>query len=88
MASRSTLMWIQRLVWICIYGGLLAIVLGIFLARTDAEQASSIQSVGGVLVAIGILLIYVRSRLKESTQAWPLPRPSPEREGLNSKEDR
>ncbi|HCY15513.1 MAG: hypothetical protein A2Z93_01890 [Curvibacter sp. GWA2_64_110] len=66
MASKSTLMWIQRLVWICIYGGLLAIVLGIFLARTDAELAGSIQSVGGVFVAIGVLLIYVRSRLNET----------------------
>lgn len=66
MASKSTLLWIQRLVWICIYGGLLAIVLGIFLARTDAEQAGSIQRVGGVFVAVGVLLIYVRSRLKET----------------------
>lgn len=66
MASRSTLMWIQRLVWICIYGGLLAIVLGVFLAQAEPEQASSIQSVGGVFVVIGVLLIYVRSRLKET----------------------
>lgn len=66
MASKSTLMWIQRLVWICIYGGLLAIVLGIFLARTDAELAGSIQGAGGVFVAIGVLLIYVRSRLNET----------------------
>jgi hypothetical protein len=66
MASKSTLMWVQRLVWICIYGGLLSIVLGIFLARTEAALADSIQSAGGVFVAIGVLLIYVRSRLKET----------------------
>lgn len=66
MASKSTLLWVQRLVWICIYGGLLAIVLGVFLNRTEPEQADTIQSVGGVFVAIGVLLIYLRSRLKET----------------------
>lgn len=66
MASKSTLMWVQRLVWICIYGGLLAIVLGLFLAAAEPEQAAGIQSVGGVFVVIGVLLIYVRSRLKET----------------------
>ena len=29
MASKSTLMWVQRLVWICISGGLLAFTLSI-----------------------------------------------------------
>jgi len=66
MASKSTLLRVQQLVWICIYGGLLAIVLGIFLARTESAQAACIQTVGGAFVAIGVLLIYVRSRLKES----------------------
>jgi hypothetical protein len=66
MASKSTLQWIQRLVWICIYGGLLAIVLGVFLSRTEPDQADAIQSVGGVFVAIGVLLLYVRSLLREA----------------------
>jgi len=66
MASKKTLMWVQRLVWIYIYGGLLAIVLGIFLARTDLTLARVIQSVGAVFVVIGVVLIYVRSRLKET----------------------
>ena len=66
MASKKTLMWVQRLVWIYIYGGLLAVVLGIFLARTDMMLARVIQSVGAVFVVIGVVLIYVRSRLKET----------------------
>jgi len=66
MASKKTLMWVQRLVWIYIYGGLLAVVLGIFLARTDLTLARVIQSVGVVFVVIGVVLIYVRSRLKET----------------------
>ncbi len=66
MASKQTLLWIERLVWICLYGGLLAIVLGIFLARAEPEQAGLIQRAGAVLVAIGVLLIYLRSRLKDA----------------------
>ena len=69
MASKAALMWVQRLVWICIYGGLLSIVLGVFLARTDMELARTIQAIGAVFVAIGIALIYVRSRLKETPSA-------------------
>jgi hypothetical protein len=66
MAKKSTLLWIQRLVWIYIYGGLLAIVMGVFLARADIGLARVIQGVGAVFVVIGVALIYVRSRLKET----------------------
>lgn len=69
MASKAVLMWVQRLVWICIYGGLLSVVLGVFLARSDMALARSIQTVGAVLVVIGIVLIYVRSRLKEGVKS-------------------
>ncbi len=64
--SKKTLLWIQRLVWIYIYGGLLAIVLGIFVARSDIALARTMQGVGLFFVILGIVLIYVRSRLKET----------------------
>lgn len=64
--TKSTLIWVQRLVWIYIYGGLLSIVLGIFVAQSDATLARAMQGVGAVFVLIGVVLIYVRSRLKES----------------------
>ncbi len=66
MASKKTLMRIQRLVWIYIYGGLLAMVLGIFVARADIALARSMQGVGLFFMILGIVLIYVRSRLKET----------------------
>lgn len=66
MASKNALIWLQRLVWICIYGGLLSVVLGVFLARADMALARLIQGVGSVFVVIGVALIYVRSRLKET----------------------
>ena len=66
MASKKTLLWVQRLVWIYIYGGLLSVVLGIFLARADMALARTIQGIGAVFVVLGVVLIYVRSRLKET----------------------
>ena len=65
MASQSTLRWVQRLVWIGIYSGLLAIVLGVFLNPLEPLLAASIQGVGAVLLVAGLVLIYVRSRLQE-----------------------
>ena len=66
MASKKTLLWVQRLVWIYIYGGLMSVVLGIFLARADMALARTIQGIGAVFVVLGVVLIYVRSRLKET----------------------
>jgi preprotein translocase subunit SecG len=64
MAKQSTLMWIQRLVWIYIYGGLLTVVLSLFMPGTEVFLTRSLQCVGGFFVVLGIVLIYVRSRLK------------------------
>ena len=66
MASKKTLLWIQRLVWIYIYGGLLAMIVGIFVAREDIELARTMQGAGLFFVILGVVLIYVRSRLKET----------------------
>lgn len=63
-ASKKILLWIQRLVWIYIYGGLLAIVTGIFVARADIALARTMQGVGLFFVILGVVLIYVRSRMR------------------------
>lgn len=66
MTAKTTLQSIQRWVWICIYSGLLSIVLSIFLARQDLSLARVIQWAGFALVSVGVVLIYVRSRLSET----------------------
>lgn len=73
MTAKSTLQTIQRWVWICIYSGLLAIVFSIFLSRHDLDLARLIQLSGFVLVSLGVVLIFVRSRLRET----PPPKESP-----------
>jgi uncharacterized membrane protein HdeD (DUF308 family) len=63
--SNARLQRIERMVWVLIYGGLLAIVLGVFIDQQGAQDASLFYQLGGLAVAGGVVLIYVRSRLHE-----------------------
>ena len=64
MASNASKLWAERLAWLFIYGGLLAVTLSIFLARFDRLLADTIQMVGMLTAGCGALLVYVRSRMK------------------------
>jgi predicted membrane channel-forming protein YqfA (hemolysin III family) len=64
MASVQALARLQKVVWILIYGGLLTLVLGLFTQRTDEAVGWTLLVIGGVLAAFGVVLIWVRSRLK------------------------
>jgi vacuolar-type H+-ATPase subunit I/STV1 len=63
MASARTLAWIERLVWILIYVGVIAIILGIATHGAHLVAGWSLGVLGGIAVAAGIVLIIVRSRL-------------------------
>jgi hypothetical protein len=64
MASPKTLLWIERLVWILIYAGMFAIVLGVATLSHEPITAWSLLVSGGCATIGGIILIWVRSRLK------------------------
>ena len=68
MAAPSTLQRLQKLIWVLIYGGLLTLVLGIATARTDAFTGWVLMVGGGVVAAVGVVLIAVRARLKADPQ--------------------
>ncbi|MCT6719185.1 hypothetical protein ACTJKQ_20990 [Acidovorax sp. 22279] len=68
MAALSTLQRLQKLIWVLIYGGLLTLVLGIATARTDAATGWVLMVGGGVVAAVGVVLIAVRARLKADPQ--------------------
>lgn len=59
------LMRLETLVWVLIYGGLLTLVIGAFMARGQDGAGLAMMVGGGLLAAIGMVLIYVRSRLRE-----------------------
>jgi uncharacterized membrane protein HdeD (DUF308 family) len=64
-STNARMVRLERLIWVLIYGGLLAIVLGLFLDRQASQDASLFYQFGGLTVLAGVVLIYVRSRLRE-----------------------
>jgi hypothetical protein len=62
---------IDTLIWVLIYGGLLAVGLGLYVQRTDSTLGTTVVAVGGVVAAIGFALIYVRSRMKDDNPSAP-----------------
>ncbi len=69
MSAPQTLQRLHRLIWVLIYGGLLTLVLGIATARTDAATGWALIVGGGVLTAVGVVLIAVRARLRSDPGA-------------------
>lgn len=66
MASAKTLARIERLVWILIYGGLFAFILGLATLSREPTAAWSLIVLGGCVAAVGVVLIWVRSRLDQA----------------------
>ena len=77
MASARVLERLHRLIWLLIYGGLFAVVLGLATGTAQLVAGWSLGVLGGIAVVAGIVLIVVRSRLHET--------PSP---GAQSTDDR
>jgi vacuolar-type H+-ATPase subunit I/STV1 len=67
MASPKAIARIETLVWVLIFSGLLTLVLGI--ASLDHHLAAgwTLVVLGGAAAAAGVVLIWVRSRMAEST---------------------
>jgi len=63
MASARTIAWIERLVWALIYGGLFAVVIGLATLAQDAATGWSLIVAGACVTAVGVVLVWVRSRL-------------------------
>ncbi|MCW7540639.1 hypothetical protein OOT46_22720 [Aquabacterium sp. A7-Y] len=57
---------VEKWTWILIYGGLLALCLGVFVARGDEALGNGFMLGGAGAAAVGVVLIYVRSRMKPS----------------------
>ena len=62
-ASSKTVARLQALIWVLIYGGLLTLVLGLSVERFDEATGWSLVVGGGLVAAIGFVLIYVRSKI-------------------------
>ena len=54
---------LHKIIWTLIFGGLLTVIMGIFVAKTDDAIGWMMVAAGGVLTAVGAVLIYVRSTM-------------------------
>lgn len=56
---------LEKWIWILIYGGLFLFILGIATGRTEAVTGWLLAAPGAIAVAVGVVLIYVRSRFND-----------------------
>lgn len=63
------LLRLERVIWVLIYGGLLTTVLSTFARDAGAPSATAMMVCGLFAVAAGVVLIVVRSRLREEDTA-------------------
>jgi len=63
MASPRTVAWIERLIWTLIYGGMFTAVIGLATRSRDGTTGWSLIVLGVLVTAVGVVLIWVRSRL-------------------------
>ena len=54
---------LHKIIWSLIFGGLLIVILGIFVGKTDDAIGWMMIATGGVMTAVGAILIYVRSTM-------------------------
>ena len=57
---------LEKWIWVLIYGGLFLVILGLATGRSDAALGWSMAVPGAVVALVGVVLIYVRSRMTET----------------------
>lgn len=60
---------LEKLIWVLIYGGLLSALVGWFMLDGGDADGQWLMFVGGAVAAVGVVLIVVRSRLREGPDA-------------------
>ena len=57
---------LHKIIWALIFGGLLNVILGIFVSETDNAVGWMMMAGGVVLTVAGAVLIYVRSTMPDA----------------------
>ncbi len=58
---------LHKIIWALIFGGLLTVILGIFVGKLDGATGWTMMITGTVMTSVGAILIYVRSTLKSAS---------------------
>jgi len=64
MALLLTSQRLHTIIWVLVYGGLLTLVLGLSVQRSDDDLGWSMVAAGLVLALLGFALVFVRARMK------------------------
>jgi VIT1/CCC1 family predicted Fe2+/Mn2+ transporter len=56
---------LETLIWTLIYGGLLTLIVGASMGRSEEGSGAVVMLLGAIVAVVGVVLIYVRSRLRE-----------------------
>ena len=62
----DTASWHDTWIWVFIFAGIFVFGLGLAVARTDGGLGGAIAALGGLLVLVGAVLVWARSRIKSS----------------------
>ena len=54
---------LHKIIWSLIFSGLLTVILGVFVGKADDALGWIMVVAGGLMTAIGAVLIYVRSTM-------------------------
>jgi membrane protein DedA with SNARE-associated domain len=60
----STATRIDAWIWVVVYGGLIVLGVGLTMQRSDDAFGWVIAMFGALLIAVGALLVWIRSRIK------------------------
>ncbi len=64
MALLLTSQRLHTIIWVLVYGGLLTLVLGLSVQRSDDDLGWSMVAAGLVVALLGFALVFVRARIK------------------------
>jgi uncharacterized membrane protein HdeD (DUF308 family) len=75
MVATATIKRLQTWVWVLVYAGIVLVGVGLTARRSDASTGSTVAWIGALLIAAGVLLIWIRSRIRPDPT--PPKRPAP-----------
>ncbi len=64
MAFLLTSKRLHTAIWVLVYGGLLTLVLGLSVQRSDDDLGWSMVAAGLAVALLGLALVFVRARMK------------------------